>query len=91
MYSSDIPGSKGEMTAGQLRMNVENGGAGREVTLRRINKGMRPTHGAQNRTEGVSTAEIVRDVQASHAAHFRQHANSGENGSHGQDGKTTAQ
>jgi len=72
-------------------MNVEYGGAGREVALRRINEGMRPTHGAQNRTEGMSTAEIVRDEQASHAAHFRQHANSRENGSHRLNGKTTAQ
>ena len=70
MDNSDIPGSKGEMTASQLRMDVENGGAGREVTLRRIDKGMRPTHGTQNRTKGMSTTEVVSDKKTGHAAHF---------------------
>ena len=48
MDNSDIPGSEGEMTASQLRMDMKNGGAGREVALRRIDKGMRPTHGTQH-------------------------------------------
>ena len=48
MYNSGIPGSEGEMTASQLRMDMKNSGAGREVALRRIDKDMRPTHGTQN-------------------------------------------
>jgi hypothetical protein len=48
MYDSGIPGSEGEMTASQLRMDMKNSGAGREVALRRIDKDMRPTHGTQN-------------------------------------------
>jgi len=68
--NSDISGSEREMTASQLRMDVKNGGAGREVTLGSVDKGMRPTHGTQYRTKGMSATEVVSDKKTGHAAHF---------------------
>ena len=70
MDYGDIPGSEGEVTASQFRVNMHDGGASCEIAIRGIDKSVWPRHGAQHRAQCMRTTEIVSDEKAGHAAHF---------------------